>query len=174
MSAEFRSESLTCPHSRTRSAPLTGFNWPRPLPRPQTIPTRRLLNIERRSDSNQGSHYLEFSTLPTELPGRTKLLRDGATHQKRPHANRTYGSGVIGFFIMLLASVLMVFMASVNRALMSLLTSCWKPSITWKKTLFLMIPSTNSTRAAATKSLFRASSLKASVLVARKMSSGRA
>ena len=33
---------------------------------------------------------------------------------------------------------------------------------------------TNSTRAAAAKSLFRASSLKASVLVARKMSSGRA
>ena len=67
-----------------------------------------------------------------------------------------------------------VFMASVNRALMSLLTSCWKPSITWQNTLFLMIASTNSTRAAAAKSLFRASSLKASVSVARKMSSVRA
>ena len=35
---------------------------------------------------------------------------DGATHQRRPHANQTYGSGVIAFFIMLLASVLIVFM----------------------------------------------------------------
>ena len=35
---------------------------------------RRLLNIERHSDSNQGSHYLEFSALPTELPGRTKIM----------------------------------------------------------------------------------------------------
>ena len=73
------------------SAPLTGFNWPRPLPRPQTIPTRRLLNIERRSDSNQGSHYLEFSALPTELPGRTDstvcwpLLKDGQCHCPEPH-----------------------------------------------------------------------------------------
>ena len=75
---------------------------------------------------------------------------------------------------MLLETVLMVFMASVNRALMSLLTSCWKPNITWQKTVFLMIASTNSTRAAAAKSLFRASSLNGSVLVARKMSSGRA
>ena len=101
---------------------------------------------------------------------------DGATHQKRPHANRTYDSGVIGFFIMLLANVLMVFMASVNRALMPLLTSCWKPSITWQKTLFLMIANTNSTRAAAAKSLFRAKCrcLKGSVLVAKKMNSGRA
>ena len=32
MTAEFRVESLTCPHSRTRPAPLTDFNWPRPLP----------------------------------------------------------------------------------------------------------------------------------------------
>ena len=55
---------------------------------------------------------------------------------------------------MVLASVFMVFMASVNRALMSLLTSRWKPSITWQKTLFLMIASTNSTRAADAKSLF--------------------
>ena len=79
---------------------------------------------------------------------------DGATHPRRPLANRTYGSRVTSFSIMLLASVMMVFMASVNRALMSLLTSCWKPSITWQKTLFLMIASTNSTRAAAAKSLF--------------------
>ena len=57
----------------------------------------------------------------------------------------------------------------------SLLISRWKPSINWQKTLFLMIASTNSTRAAAAKSLFRAlSSLKGSVLVARKMNSGRA
>ena len=28
--AEF--SSLTCPHSRTRPAPLNDFNWPRPLP----------------------------------------------------------------------------------------------------------------------------------------------
>ena len=40
--------------------------------------------------------------------------------------------------------------------------------------LFLMIVSTNSTRAAAANFLFRASTLKGSVLVARKMSSGRA
>ena len=53
----------------------------------------------------------------------------------------------------------MVFMAGVNRALMSLLTSRWKPCINWQKTLFLMIASTNSTRAAAAKSLFRAVSL---------------
>ena len=32
MTAEFRAESLTCPHSRTRPAPLTDFTWPRPLP----------------------------------------------------------------------------------------------------------------------------------------------
>ena len=57
----------------------------------------------------------------------------------------------------------------------SLLISCWKPSITWQKTLFLMIVSENITRTAATKSLFRALwSLKGSVLVARKMNSGRA
>ena len=58
----------------------------------------------------------------------------------------------------------------------SLLISRWKPSITWQKTLFLMIASTNSTRAAAAKSLFRAKCrcLKGSVLVARKMNSGRA
>ena len=104
---------------------------------------------------------------------------DGATHQRRPHANRTYGSRVISFSIMVLASVLMVFMASVNRALMSLFTSRWKPSITWQKTLFLMIASTNSTRAAAAKYLFRAKCrclkrLKGSVLVAKKMNSGRA
>ena len=82
----------------------------------------------------------------------------------------------ISFSIMVLASVLMVFMASVNRALMSLLTSRWKPSITWQKILFLMIASTNSTRAAAAKSLFRAKCrcLKGSVLVAKKMNSGRA
>ena len=42
---------------------------------------------------------------------------EGATHQRRPHANRTYGSRVISFSIMLLASVLMVFMASRNRTL---------------------------------------------------------
>ena len=57
----------------------------------------------------------------------------------------------------------------------SLLISRWKPSITWQKTLFLLIISENITRAAATKSLFRAlSSFKGSVLVTRKMSSGRA
>ena len=61
---------------------------------------------------------------------------DGAAHPRRPLANRTYGSRVTSFSIMLLATVLMVFMASVNRALMSLLTSCWKPSITWQKTIF--------------------------------------
>ena len=33
----------------------------------------------------------------------------------------------------------MVFMTSVNRTLMSLLKSRWKPSITWQKTLFLMM-----------------------------------
>ena len=77
---------------------------------------------------------------------------DGATHQGRPHTTRTYSSRVTSFSIMLLATVLMVFMASVNRALMSLLTSCWKPSITWQNTLFLMIVSTNSTRASAAKS----------------------
>ena len=43
--------------------------------------------------------------------------------KKTPHANRTYGSRVMSFSIILLASVLMAFMASVNRALMSLLTS---------------------------------------------------
>ena len=32
MTTEFRVESLTCPHSRTRPATLTDFNWPRPLP----------------------------------------------------------------------------------------------------------------------------------------------
>ena len=32
MTAEFRAESLTCPHSRTRLVPLTDFNWPRSLP----------------------------------------------------------------------------------------------------------------------------------------------
>ena len=37
-----RSKSLACPHSRARSAPLTYFNWLRPLPRPQTILVRRL------------------------------------------------------------------------------------------------------------------------------------
>ena len=60
--------------------------------------------------------------------------------------------------------------------LMSLLTSRWKPRINWQKTLFLMIASTNSTRAAAGKSLFRAKCrfLKGSVLVAKKMNSGRA
>ena len=42
---------------------------------------------------------------------------DGATHQRRPHVNRTYGSRVISFSIMLLASVLMVFIASGNRTL---------------------------------------------------------
>ena len=50
---------------------------------------------------------------------------------------------------MLLASVLMVFITSVNRALMSLLASSWKPSINCQKSLFLMIVSTNSMRAAA-------------------------
>ena len=56
----------------------------------------------------------------------------------------------------------------------SLLISRWKPSITWQKTLFLLIVRTNSTRAAAGKSLFRAKCrcLKGSVLVARKMNSG--
>ena len=61
---------------------------------------------------------------------------DVATHPRRPHANRTYGSRVTSFSIMLLATVLMVFMAGVNRALKSLLTSCWKPSITWQNTIF--------------------------------------
>ena len=58
----------------------------------------------------------------------------------------------------------------------SLLISRWKPSINWQKTLFLIITSTNSTRAAAAKSLFRAKCrcLKGSVLVARIMNSGRA
>ena len=35
-----KNESLTCPHSRARSAPPTDFNWLRPLPRPH--PVRRL------------------------------------------------------------------------------------------------------------------------------------
>ena len=56
-SAGFRSKSLACPQSRTRSAPLTDFYRLRPLSPTAAIPVRSHVNIERRSVSNPGFHH---------------------------------------------------------------------------------------------------------------------
>ena len=71
--ADFRAEGFTCPHSRTRPAPLTDFNWPRPLP-PTADHPRQEDHVTRPSVSTPGCQTREPSALPTELSGRASSM----------------------------------------------------------------------------------------------------
>ena len=75
ITAEFRVESLTCPNSRTRLAPLTDFNWPRPLPPTADHPRQEdHVGKERQSVSNPDCQNRESSSLPNELSGSPFVL----------------------------------------------------------------------------------------------------